>query len=501
MDKDRKKYYQIFENSLLKIFQVVSKHSDENVQSKVTKAKNKYRDTDKNSYIDYTLSKLRPHAKLIIENDPFLFSLEYSNSAMRLISGLDFKLFWSNLEEKQQDQIWSLLKNLYMAGSYALGVGTKDPVVKNIINILEDENNITDEVNRDLKKEAEKDKLKEEKRLKKAGEAGDGGSGSMLSGLSGLGGGLGGGLGENLITNMVEKFGGLNDLESLFDDDNLLVKLTKEVGDEMMKSEDFKKLGIDPNKKMDNPEEIMNLLFGKDSNKLQNLAECFGDKLQKKMEEKKLTEEEICQATNDIGNKVVNKFANTIPGFEELKNLSQMKPEDMSNDDRQKLQAEVCNKLMSGLTQNMTQTEKENFLELNKTIISDMEDYGTGMTGLDANINNAGEIGCHLPDPNINHHIANIMETAWEEAKIKHLESLGGIEIENPEEDLDKNLFKDLCSKSPIVEYEDYQYIVCGNAIMKVSNEEWHKFNQECENHSDEISKFLDHEYFFRKKV
>lgn len=466
-------YYTVFNNYLLKLFSTIRENTD-GLETKVSKAYKKYCDTQVDTYIDYTLGKLRPHMKLILEEDNFLFSTEYSKNPMKLISGIDFKLFWGQLENKYKirEEIWGLIQSLYVAGSFALGVGTRDNVVKQILRATQDKDHLEKQVDNDLEKEeAEERALAEKKRSSGASGPGlMGGLGSIFSNLvkAGAGDEL-----NNLGTSDATGMPSMESLEKLFSEDNLLVKLTKEVGDEMMGSNDFKKLGINPKQQVENPMEAINMLFGPDSNKLQGLVQMFGERLEKKMKEKNLDGTDIQQATTEIGQKVMDQFAGIMPGLPDMSQLNPENLQNMSPEERQKMQEEMQQKLFSGLTQGMSEEEKERFSEMNKYMFESME---------------KGE-------SNNTEDMQEIMMTAWEEAKVKHLESIGGIEIENPEEELDDELMNTLSNVTPVAKKGEFCYVVCGEAVMKVLNTEWDNFMQNCKDQSAEISKHIDHDW------
>jgi hypothetical protein len=240
----------------------------------VDKAIQKYHDTERKTYIDYTLSKLRPHMTAIMEEDNFLFSSDYGKGELKLIYGIDFKSFWDTLERGVQIKIFNLLRDLYLNGSFALKVGLKDPVVKRVIEILKEEEHINAQVTRDIQREEEKKKGEEQ-------------SDPLTDIMS------------SLTQNM-----DFNSLASIFDENNPLIKLTKEISEEVIASDEFKKMGVDPNTQLDNPSEAITKLLS-NPDLLMGMVSSFGKKLEIKIKENNIDISELQKVTNQIGEKVM----------------------------------------------------------------------------------------------------------------------------------------------------------------------------------------------------
>ena len=80
----------------------------------------------------------------------------------------------------------------------------------------------------------------------------------------------------------------------------------------------------------------------------------------------------------------------------------------------------------------------------------------------------------------------------WNQAKVKHLMSLGGqIQEVNQLSGLSADDLMTL-QNDGIVTKDDDSYIECGNTLVKINNEIWNDFRTNCEDQMAEISKFMD---------
>ena len=114
-----KKNIILFNNHLVQLLTIVKacmsssdpKYRDHNKM--ITRCYEKYKKTDRKVYIEYTIEKMRPHMKYIVEEDDYLFSDEYSMMSLKLLSALDFKTFWEYLSTSDEQEAWRHLKSLY----------------------------------------------------------------------------------------------------------------------------------------------------------------------------------------------------------------------------------------------------------------------------------------------------------------------------------------------------------------------------------------------------
>lgn len=90
---------------------------------------------------------------------------------------------------------------------------------------------------------------------------------------------------------------------------------------------------------------------------------------------------------------------------------------------------------------------------------------------------------------------------AWDQAKIQHLQSLGGniVEIPNIEGQCDAAELETLCMGG-VVPKGEVHLISCGEGtVVQVPTENWNNFITNCSNQADEIAKFLDKEALDRE--
>lgn len=424
-----------FSESLLQILHLIqsnindnSKTNTDKILKAINKSREKFNNTDNNTYIDYTLSKLRPHLKYLLEEDDFLFSNEYTKDRLKLISGLDFKLIWNHLDYEIQGKIWELLKKMYVFGSFQLGVGLKDPCVKKILKQFKETQKISDIVENELQAEELEENPQD----------------NIMSVFT------------NLILNSQngESNGLDQNMENLLKLDNPLVKLTREIGDELTSMDFMKDLGIDKAmSEQSNPQEIMSKLFQGD--KLQKISTKFLNMFQEKIKESNLNEESLDNAAKDLASNLVG---------EDHMGDYESNPDNFTQD-----------KLLEKLTKNMSQEEQKQFSNISSTLFNTVDQKNLA--------------------------IRKILHTAWEEAKIRHLESLGGLEIDETEidEELTNKDVQDLETVSPILSKDNYTYILCGSAIMKIESSKWQNFIDTNVNHSQAVSKFVDHAWIESK--
>ena len=129
----------------------------------------------------------------------------------------------------------------------------------------------------------------------------------------------------------------------------------------------------------------------------------------------------------------------------------------------------VMGMVMSSLTQGMSEEEKRQFEATNKMMFESMTS-------------------------NSENNFARIYQTAWEDAKVRHIESLGGLEMSNPESEL---VVEELSSLRSIglINKPEWTYIVCGDAIMKVGEQPWKEFLEGCKDQTAALAKFVDNDW------
>lgn len=121
------------------LLRLVNENTQKRYSPQIAKCAQKFKKVEKNTFIDYTLSKLQPHMKHIIEENEFLFTNDYHNKPLNLLSGIDFKEFWYDLNSEKKTQLWFLLKQVYLSGSFVLGVGLSDPIIRQLMNSAKEE--------------------------------------------------------------------------------------------------------------------------------------------------------------------------------------------------------------------------------------------------------------------------------------------------------------------------------------------------------------------------
>ena len=170
----------------------------------------------------------------------------------------------------------------------------KDPITRRLLKDMKEEQKIKQEL------VDEPDDDQDDSNDKSVVATGPGSLGN-LGNLSNLGelGGLGNIM--ELFGNMTQNRSGtsqgniMNEFDKFFNQDNVLLQLAKEVGDELKQTE-FGTIGEDQDPLI----AIMNL-FTQDPQKLTNLTTQFGDKFKEKMVEKNITEADLFTATSEIG--------------------------------------------------------------------------------------------------------------------------------------------------------------------------------------------------------
>ena len=205
----------------------------------------KYKKVDRVKYIQYVIQKIKPHLKMILENDDLLFAEEFSTEPIKFLPELDFKELWTILTPRVKSSVWVLLQNLYISGNYALG-NKNDAGCTTILENLRIEKQIAAECTHELQKE----------------EAEKSSAGGGITELLG-----------NLMGNMEGGELGEIDLAKIFGQDNIIVQIAADVKDEFAALFDT----TDPNQ---DPLQAFMQLFS-DQDKLKNIISSVEEKFKK----------------------------------------------------------------------------------------------------------------------------------------------------------------------------------------------------------------------------
>lgn len=227
-------------------------------------------------YLDHVHERFQPHMKFIAEQDDFLFSSDYNDGDLRLISGLDLFNIWQFLDatehslEFEEDEverakckpekaldlkkvIWKSLTNLYVSSCLATG-RTNDSWATSIMQNLR--------LAKQLEKEIEEEPDEEE---------------------------AAGGFGLPNIS----------DFEKIFNSDNALSQIINDVRKEINPEEYMRALNPENKPPL---EVIMSLFSGQNHEGLQNVATSLGAKFEDKMKQRGLTEDDLKNAANNMKN-------------------------------------------------------------------------------------------------------------------------------------------------------------------------------------------------------
>lgn len=266
----------MFHNTLCKFWKSLKQVLPESAPV-IKQAAEYYKSHERIDYLRETKQLLDPHMKYISQNDPGIFSDDYSASERFLLPSMDFRLIWNmteqtedfikdkELRESTQHSIFKHLQHLYLRLNLALDqIGVFDMNLEKqkqfLLNMLENLK-IDEEV---------KQKIDE----MKAAEAEE---------------------------ETESKFN-LGDLGQLLGDDNLLVKIAEDITKDL-------DLGIDD---IDNPVEAIMSLF--EGNRLQDLIVSVGDKITEKIESGEVDQAKIISDAQKMS-KVIGNFA---PQCEEM---------------------------------------------------------------------------------------------------------------------------------------------------------------------------------------
>lgn len=253
--------------------------SEKRLLSKYYKYYRKFVDQDKRvEFIAEFIQYLSKYNKEISVCDEGLFSEEegyYPSKPIQLMKGIDFKTIWNqgNLTEGSKESIWKYLHTLFLIGSFVLKESDKynDLLKKQkdiIYNLLQS--------------------MKYEKQIKADAEK------------------------LNQTEDATKSSFDLSNLGELFDENNIITQIALEIAKELNLSGDIPS----------DPTQAIRLLFGQDGNKLQEIIGRVGQKLNKVLQDKGLTEEQLLVQAKEMHDKLLNKLKG-IPGMPNIEKLSQ----------------------------------------------------------------------------------------------------------------------------------------------------------------------------------
>lgn len=257
-------------------------------------------------YLSHVNERFQAHIKLIAEQDDFLFSADYNQGDLRLISGLDLYNIWQTLDgvehslEFEEDEskreecekmvekalnlkktIWKSLTNLYVSSCLALGK-TDDSWAISIMKNLR----LAKQLEKEIAEEGDDDEA-----------AGDAGLGGLEFGLPNIA-----------------------DFEKIFNGDNPLSQIINDVRNEIDPEEYMR--ALNPENKP--PLEVIMSLFSGQTQGLQTVATNLGMKFENKMKERGLTENDLKAAADGM-----KKDLSKIPGIGML--LSQLNTDSLTS--------------------------------------------------------------------------------------------------------------------------------------------------------------------------
>lgn len=272
-----------FNNCLVEFIKNLKEKVPADQQRLLTKYYKYYRNfVDGNKRVEFIqefVQYLTKYNKEISICDEGLFSEEdqyYPGKPIQLFKGIDFKIVWktSNLDDKTKAGIWKDLRTLYVMGTYVLKetqrfgdlLKKQQEIIQNIMQSLKMEQKIKDDAER----------LNEEER-KKAAESGF----------------------------------DLSKLQEFFGENNVIMELAMEIG---------KELNL-PNEKLTNPMEAVQILFGKNGSRLQEITSKVLSKLHDVMARKGITEESLMKDAKRMQETLQKKFKG-IPGMPNIEKFA-----------------------------------------------------------------------------------------------------------------------------------------------------------------------------------
>ena len=269
-----------------------NRNDDKNKIKKINKSKtSKSEEFEKTriGFIREFIHYISRYNKEISICDEGLFSEEpeyYPGKPIQLFKGIDFKLIWraESVNDKTKESIWKYLQTLYVLATYVLKETEKfngllkeqQDIIYNIMQGLKMEQKIKDDA----------EKLNEEERKKAAESSFD-----------------------------------FSNLQDLFGENNMITEMAMEIA---------KELNL-PNEKLSDPLEAIQLLFGQNGSKLQEIIAKVSHKLHEKMQNSGISEEQLLNDAKKMNEKLVGKFKN-IPGMPDIEQFSKKVAEQISKE-------------------------------------------------------------------------------------------------------------------------------------------------------------------------
>jgi hypothetical protein len=295
-------------------------------------------------FIQY-LSKYNKEVSVCDEN---LFSEEptyYPNKPIQLMKGIDFKKLWRQpqMSEESKKCIWRYLHVLFIIGTHIL------KELDRYKELWSKQQKIVEDLLQTFKYE-EKIKRASAALIKKED---DSAKGSF-------------------------DFAGLNEL---FDENNIITQIAFEIAQEFKNSIDL------PN----DPIQAIQKLFSRDGEKLQEIIGKVGQHLQKILQTKGVTEEQLLDQAKSMHNKL-HKVLSGIPGLSNIEKLSQKFVDEFTkglapqNSEDPKVELEKCQTFMQELTNNLQQNFSQMGMDnleqfqknLQKLVPTEGKESGTG---------------------------------------------------------------------------------------------------------------------------
>lgn len=284
---------------------------------------------DNNKRVDFIneyVGLITQYNKEISICDEGLFSEEddyYPNKPIHILKGIDFKKIWAQLGDSK-GAVWKYIQTLFLVGSFVLKETEKyhklsqeqEKLVYDLVQNLKFEKKIQEDADRQNKKEAS----------------------------------------TSADTN------GTFNLDGLFDEDNVITQIAKELSKEINLGD---MAGGDP----------IGMLLGKDNGKLQEIISKVTNKLTSVLKEKGLSEQDLVVQATKMQEKIFGKLRG-IPGMPNIEELSKKIADDMARNSTgdskdPKEQLEQCQNTIRDLTESL----KKNLSQM-------------GMSNLDGTIKN-----------------------------------------------------------------------------------------------------------------
>ena len=315
-------------------------------------------------FIKEFLHYISKYSKEISICDEGLFSEEpeyYPNKPIQIFKGIDFKLIWrvESLTENTKISIWKYLQTLYLLSTYVLKeterfndlLKKQQDIIYNIMQSLKLEQKI--------KQDAER--LNEEERRKDE-----------------------------------ESSFNFNNLQDLFGENNMITEMAMEIA---------KELNL-PNEQLTDPIQAIKLIFGQDGDKLQEIITKVGKKLQEKIQNGGITEQQLITDAKKMNERLLGKFKN-IPGMPDIEKFSQQVADQItkemeanrnhSSDDNGQPVMSTIDQLTASLSQNLQQMG-----------INHIDEFQKNLSNLMAEINHREE-NSEISEQTINNEITDTL--------------------------------------------------------------------------------------------